>query len=453
MALNKNQRKSKLLHPSRTIALSFFLMITVGTLLFMLPFMTRDGKGLSFMEALFTTTSSVCVTGLTLIDPAVTLTRYGQILLLMLIEAGGISMVTFATFFIFAIKKHSGFRSLRIAQEYTSIDTFSQVKPLVRTIIGTTVICQVIGAALLCIRFIPKMGAKGIWVSVFTAVSAYCNAGFDLFGIENSFGSLSAYNGDALVMYTVMAMIITGGLGFYVFYDLLTYRKNRHISLHTKVVGTFVISLILIGAVCFFGFEYNNPGTIGTMTLFEKINASLFQSVTSRTAGFASVDIASMHDVTKIVMMFLMFIGAGTGSTGGGIKITTFAVLVMTVLSVISNKNDTVIFGKRVDRRIVSKSLSIALLGLLVVFLVCCILVIETPDSNGINVLFEAVSAFSTTGLSSGVTAAAGNVGLCSLIAAMFIGRVGPICFILALNTRDSEKSCEVLPEGRIMVG
>ena len=160
MALNKNRRKSKLLHPSRTIALSFFLMITVGTLLFMLPFMTRDGKGLSFMEALFTTTSSVCVTGLTLIDPAVTLTRYGQILLMMLIEAGGISMVTFATFFIFSIKKHSGFRSLRIAQEYTSIDTFSQVKPLVRTIIGTTVICQVIGAALLCIRFIPKMGAR-----------------------------------------------------------------------------------------------------------------------------------------------------------------------------------------------------------------------------------------------------------------------------------------------------
>ena len=453
MAVNKNQRKSKMLHPSRTISLSFFLIIAVGTLLFMLPFMTRDGKGLPFMQALFTTTSSVCVTGLTLIDPAVTLTRYGQILLLMLIEIGGISMVTFATFFIFSIKKHSGFRSLRLAQEYTSIDTFSQVKPLVRTIIGTTVICQVIGASLLCIRFVPKMGPKGIWVSLFTAVSAYCNAGFDLFGIENSFGSLSAYNGDALVMYTVMAMIVTGGLGFYVFYDLLTYRKNRHISLHTKVVATFVVSLILVGAVCFFGFEHNNPGTIGTMTLFEKINASLFQSITSRTAGFASVDIASLHDVTKIVMMFLMFIGAGTGSTGGGIKVTTYAVLVMTVLSVIQNKNDTVIFGKRVDRRVVSKALSIALLGILVIFIVCCVLVIETPDSNGINVLFEAVSAFSTTGLSAGITATAGNPGLCSIIAAMFIGRVGPICFILALGSKESEKSREVLPEGRIMVG
>lgn len=447
--IKKNPRP---LHPMRIIALSVLLAIAAGTVLLMLPCMTRDGKGLSFMKAVFTATSSVCVTGLTLIDPAVTLSRYGQVVLLLLIEIGGISMVTFASFFIFAFKKHSALRSMRLAQEYTNLDMFSQVKPLVRTIIATTAFCQLIGTGLLCLRFVPRFGAKGIWVSMFTAVSAYCNAGFDLFGLEKEFGSMVNYNGDFLVMGVVMAMIILGGIGFYVFYDLLTYRKTHRLSLHTKTALISAGILILVGFVCVFAFEIGNPQTLKNLPLSQKITAALFQSVTARTAGFASLDIASLGDVTKIVMMLLMFIGAGSGSTGGGIKTTTFAVLVMTVVSVLKSRKDTVVLKKRVSHAVVAKSLSIAALSMLIVFLATCVLSWNVGSMNGTDLLFEAVSAFSTCGLTAGVTAKAGSVGLWALIVSMYIGRIGPMCFVISLNSR-KERDSEIVPEGRIMVG
>ena len=440
-------------HPSRKIALSFLGIITAGTLLFLLPFMTRDGRGLPPMQALFTATSSVCVTGLTLIDPAVTLSRWGQVLLLCLIEIGGVSMVTFATFFIFLFKKRSGLRSLRLAQEYTNLDSMSQVKPLVRTIVATTVSCQILGAAVLCLHFVPEMGAKGVWVSVFTAVSAYCNAGFDLFGTIQSFGSLAPFNGTPLVMYTVMALIVTGGLGFYVFYDFLTFRQTGKLSLHTRTVGLFVVLLILYGFIHVFTIEYNNPATLGALPLSQKITASLFQSITARTAGFSSIDMNSMHDLTKLGMMMLMFIGAGSGSTGGGIKITTFAVLIMSVVSLLGNRRDTIIFHRKVERGVVIKSFSVALLGFVVVYLTTFFLLLDSPDAGGVRALFEAVSAFSTTGLSCGVTAECGTLGRLALILAMYVGRIGPICFIVALNDREEDRIDEVIPSGRIMVG
>ena len=452
MKTENAKKNSRPVHPMRIIALSVLSVIIVGTVLFMLPCMTRDGKGLSFMRAVFTATSSVCVTGLTLIDPAVTLSRYGQVLLLILIEIGGISMVTFASFFIFAFKKHSALRSMRLAQEYTNLDVFSQVKPLVRTIVEVTVLCQLLGTALLCVRFVPRFGAKGIWLSMFTAVSAYCNAGFDLFGIEKEFGSMLNYNGDFLVMGFVIAMIILGGIGFYVFYDLLTYRKTHRLSLHTKTALITAGILILVGFFCVFVLEYNNPQTLKPLPFNQKLTASLFQSVTTRTAGFASLDIALLGDVTKIVMMLLMFIGAGSGSTGGGIKTTTFAVLVMTVVSVIRSRKDTVVLKKRVSHAIVAKSLAIAALSMLIVFLATCVLSWDVRSTNGTDLLFEAVSAFSTCGLSTGVTARAGNVGLWALIISMYIGRIGPMCFVISLNSR-KERDSEIVPEGRIMVG
>ena len=450
---NLKQKSSRALRPATVIALSFLALILIGSFLFTLPFMTRDGKGLSFFTGLFTATSSVCVTGLTVIDPAVTLSRYGQVLLAVLIEIGGISMVTFATFLLFTFRKRSGFKSIRLAQEYTNLDALSQVKSLVRTIVTTAFFCQLAGALLLCIRFVPKLGPKGIWVSVFTAISAYCNAGFDLFGIEKEYGSLINYNGDPLVMYVVMALIITGGIGFYVFYDLIHFRKTRHISLHTKVVTVTSLILILVGFVSVLLFEHANPLTLGKLSTGEKFTAALFQSVTTRTAGFCSVDIAGLHDVTKIIMMFLMFIGAGSGSTGGGIKVTTFAVIAMTVVSVIKNRGDTVIYGKKVDKKVVYKSMTIAMLGLVGIFIAVCFILIDLPDANGIDVFFEGVSAFATVGLSSGITAEVGKIGLSALIALMYIGRLGPICFIAALNVREEKSRLTVLPEGKIMVG
>lgn len=453
LSAEKQRKNNRPIHPTRIIALSVISAIAVGAVFLMLPCMTRDGNGLPFMKAVFTATSSVCVTGLTLIDPAVSLTRWGQAVLLILIEIGGISMVTFASFFIFSFKKRSALRSVRLAQEYTNLDSLSQVKPLVKTIIACAVICQVSGTVLLCLRFVPRFGAKGIWISLFTAVSAYCNAGFDLFGFENEFGSLTGYNGDYFVMGVVMAMIILGGIGFFVFYDILTFRKNHRISLHTKTALMTTAILIAVGFICVFALEYRNAATLGKLTLGEKITASLFQSITARTAGFASLDISSLNDVTKILMMLLMFIGAGSGSTGGGIKVTTFAVLVMTVVSVIRSRKDTVVLKKRVSHAVVAKSLAIAALSLLVVFCVTCVLSWDVPTANGTDLLFETVSGFSTCGLTAGITSKAGGVGLWALIFSMYVGRIGPMCFVIALNSKKDIDETVIVPEGRIMVG
>ncbi len=448
----KNKRK-RALRPATVIMLSFAVIIITGSLLFTLPFMTRDGEGLPFLTALFTATSSVCVTGLTLIDPMITLSKYGQILLCLLIEIGGISMVTFAGFFLFSFKKKASLRNVRLAQEYTNLDVFSEVKSLVRLIVATAFTCQALGAVLLMLRFIPRYGAKGIWISVFTAISAYCNAGFDLFGMEQEFGSLVNFNGDIYVMSVIMSLIILGGIGFFVFYDLLHYKKEKGLSLHTKVVLAFTLVLLFSGFVVFFFAEYTNGKTLGDMPLEEKMIAALFQSVTARTAGFASIDIASMRDISKIFMMFLMLVGAGSGSTAGGIKITTFAVIIMSVISVIRNRDETIIFGHRVDRKTVMKSLSIIVLAMVVVFCTSCLIFIDNPDTDGINVFFEAVSAFATVGVTAGVTSSVGTLGLLALIFTMFIGRLGPICFVIALNVRGDDKSGVIRPEGRIMVG
>lgn len=447
------KRQRKPMAPATIITLSFIALILTGTFLFTLPFMTRDGEGLPFLTALFTATSGVCVTGLTLIDPIVTLAAPGQVLLCILIEAGGISMVTFVSFFMFSFKKKTSLRSLRLAQEYTNMFDFSQVKSLVRVVVATAFICQLIGAALLSLRFVPKYGLKGIWISVFTAVSAYCNAGFDLFGVEQEFGSMINYNNDPLVMYTVMGLIVMGGLGFFVFYDLLTYRKDRKLSLHTKIVTTFTLLLILFGFVFVFVCEYNNPATLGKLNLPGKINASLFQSITTRTAGFASVDIGAMNPLTKVIMMLLMFIGAGSGSTGGGIKVTTFSVIVLSIRSVLKGRNETTAFSYRLDHKTVTKSMTIVFLGLSVVFVVSCFLFADCPTENPVNLFFEAVSAFSTSGLSAGATSECGTVGLIALIAAMIIGRVGPVGFVLTISSKKNENSSLVMPEGKIMVG
>ena len=453
MKIRIREKESKPMKPAVVITLSFFAIILIGTFLFMLPFMTRDGKGLPFFTALFTATSGVCVTGLTLVDPVVTFTRYGQILLALLIEVGGISMVTFASFFMFTLKKKSALRSMRLAQEYTNLDELKQVKSLVKVIIATAFICQAAGAAVLSIRFVPQYGAKGLWMAVFTAISAYCNAGFDLFGMDQEFGSLINHNSDYIVMFTIMALIILGGIGFFVFYDIVNFRKTKKLSLHTRIVLVFTAALIVIGFIVFFVYEYNNEATLGKMPLNEKIVAALFQSVTSRTAGYASIDIANMNDISKIFMMFLMLIGAGSGSTAGGIKITTFAVVMISVISAVKNRDDAIIFGKRVDKKTVSKSLAIIVMALVVIFITASVLLMNAPDIGGIDAFFESVSAFATVGLSVGVTSQMGLSGLLALILTMFIGRLGPICFVVALGFNRNGKAALVRPEGRIMVG
>lgn len=441
--------------PVRIISVSFAFLIIMGTIAFMLPIATRDGAGLPFIKALFTSTSATCVTGLTLIDPYLTLTTFGQVVLLLLIQMGGLGLVTLTSFFLLTFSKRVGLKSLKLAQVNTNAFSISNTRSLMRTIITTTIIIEIIGAAMLCTSLIPKFGPEGIWLSLFTAVSAYCNAGFDLFGSRGEFSSLTTFYNDPVVMYTIMLLIILGGLGFIVFQDLITWRRGHHLMLHTKIVICVTTILIFLGAILFFLSEYGNPESLGSMTLMQKITNSLFQSVTTRTAGFASVNIGALNDMTKALMIVWMFIGAGPGSTGGGIKVTTIAILIMTVVSVIRGYDDTIMFHRRVDRKNVYKAIAIIVLSIAIVGFATIVIFFSTPPVNGINGVFEVVSAFATVGLTANTTLILHVVGQCAIILTMFIGRVGPVSFALSFVAKNEgqQHRGEVLPEGKVIVG
>ena len=378
---------------------------------------------------------------------------FGQAVLLTMIEIGGIGLLTLTNFFMFSLRKKLGLRTLRLAQENTNAGSFHNIRSLLQIIVATTLLIESIGAILLSLRFVPKYGAHGVWVAIFTSVSAYCNAGFDILGNETPFGSLIHYNGDVIVLYTVMALIFLGGIGFMVFQDLFSWRRHRHLMLHTKAMLLMSAALIAGGFLVFLVVEFDNPNTLGALPLFQKLNAALFQSVSARTAGFASIDLSKMYDFSKVMMIFLMVIGAGSGSCAGGIKVTTFLVLMMTVVSVIRGRDDTVVLGRRVPKRTVYKSMTIAALGFAAVVMNAAVILITLPNLSGVDGIFEAASAFGTVGMTAGVTMKFGIAAQIATILTMFIGRIGPISFALALTIRGEGGGGEVLPEGKIMVG
>ncbi|MCI8360200.1 MAG: Trk family potassium uptake protein [Clostridiales bacterium] len=449
----KPEKSGRPSQPARIIAGSFALVILVGTLLLMLPISSKTGTFTPPLNALFTATTSTCVTGLIVYDTFSHWSYFGQGVILVLIQIGGIGLVTLATFFTMLLRQKIGLNSMVLAQESVNSGSLRNLRSLVRLVIFSTLVVEAAGALLLAARFVPRYGKEGIWISIFTAVSAYCNAGIDIFGREGPFSSLTSFSGDVVVNVTVMLLIIIGGLGFIVFQDILSYRKKRHLMLHTRTVLFVTLTLILAGALVFFIVEYQNPATLGSLSFGEKILAAFFQSVTTRTAGFNTVDLAGMHDPTKLFMCVLMFIGAAPGSTGGGIKVTTFMVLVMTVVGTLRNKTQTTIMRRRVDHMVVYRALAIMALSVCVCIVTACVILVEN-DVSTIDGIFEAFSAFGTVGLSTGITPTLGIVSKIALILTMFIGRIGSISFMLAITLRLAYHPKRlVLPEGQIIVG
>lgn len=449
--------KPKALKPTSTIVLSFLLVIVVGALLLSMPFSSKSGEFTNPITCLFTATSATCVTGLIIEDTGAYWSVFGQIVIILMIQIGGLGLVTLTSFFSFFIGRKLELRSMQIASESVSVDNFSDVKYAVKNIIRIAFAIEFTGAILLMFSFVPKYGLQGIYFSFFIAISAFCNAGFDVIGgVETPFASLMPINDDPIVMLVVPLLIIFGGMGFIVWTDLINFRKTKKLMLQSKIVLSTTAGLIIIGTLLMLICEWNNPNTLGDMEFMGKLRNSFFQSVTFRTAGFASIDITGMHSITKLVGIFLMFIGVAPGSTGGGIKITTFMIVVMTIISVIKNKSDTIILGHKIEKDAVYKSLSIIVLAGLVAMMTAVITIYSCPqgDISGIDSAFEAVSAFSTTGLSSGVTAKVGAFARIILSITMFIGRVGPISFAMSLTlNREKRKKNEVYPEGKIMVG
>ncbi|MDO5601176.1 MAG: TrkH family potassium uptake protein [Oscillospiraceae bacterium] len=450
----RREKLKKDISPGRVILISFLLVILVGAGLLMLPISTYRG-GIPFINALFTATSATCVTGLVVYDTATTFTLFGQCVILGMIQIGGLGLVTFTTFAGLALGRRLDVHSMKLASESINSSNVYQVGSLIKIVIRVTFACELAGALLLSFAFVPKFGLPGVGYSIFTSVSAFCNAGFDLFGGIRPYSSLAAFAQNPYVLGVIGGLIVCGGLGFVVWHDLLTYRQNKRLRLHTKLVVMMTLLLIVAGALGFALMEWDNPNTLGALDVSDRVGNALFQSVTTRTAGFESVPVAGCRGLTKIFMSVLMFIGAAPGGTGGGIKVTTIAVLVVAVISVIRGREDAAIFGRRIDKKTVYRALSILFLSICAVIAAILAIFYNTDDSVDIvDSIFEAFSAFGTVGLTAGATASMQAVAKVVTMLTMFIGRVGPVTLAIGLamgSGRNNRK--EVLPEGQVTIG
>lgn len=443
------------LAPTKIIVLSFAALIAIGSILLSLPVAARNGQSTNYLDALFTATSAVCVTGLVVYDTYNYWSTFGQIVILLLIQCGGLGIATLATFFSTILGRKVGLKGMLLAQESINFFSFEGVLTLIRRVVAVTFVLEFFGTLMLSIRFIPMFGVKGIYISLFHAVSAFCNAGFDLMGIlgKGDFVSLTYFNNDPLVIYTVSFLIIVGGLGFLVWKDLYEFSKTKSLYLHTKVVLVVTAFLIVTGALFFYAFENNNPETMGNLDFWGKINASIFQAITPRTAGFNTISTGDMKEVSKVATIFFMFVGAAPGSTAGGIKVTTIGVLIFAIMSQIHGREETVIFKRKVPQYTVNKALSIAGLAMFLIFTSTTV-ILAFENLPFINVLYEATSAFGTVGLSTGITPILSPISRFILIITMFAGRVGPLTFAIALTLRAHKRKQDVVyPEGKIVVG
>ncbi len=436
--------------PIRILPLGYLSIIAIGTLLLMLPAASREGA-LSFFEALFTATSASCVTGLVVVDTGSRFTLFGQGVILTLIQLGGLGFMTLATVLFGLTGKKISLRGRLTAGESIGEDGLGDVPALCRRAAIYTLACEGVGAVLLSIRFIGLFGpAKGVWYGVFHSVSAFCNAGFDLIG---GFRSLTPYGNDPLVCLTVCALIITGGIGFAVIYELGRPKKPSGLSLHTRVVLLATGGLLLLGFLVTLAVEWANPATLGPLTLAEKLHAALFQSVTLRTAGFNTIDQAGLRDASKLFACVMMFIGGAPAGTAGGVKVTTVAVLFLTVRAFLQNNEETVAFGRRLSPFAVRRALCVFFIGLLLILLTAMGISISEGDSLPfLDILYETASALGTVGLSVGVTAAANTFSRALLCLLMYLGRAGILTIALAIGGKTDEPALRY-PEGNIMIG
>ncbi|MBN2357590.1 Trk family potassium uptake protein [candidate division KSB1 bacterium] len=432
-------RTSKRLHPSHTLAISFFIFIMIGTGLLYTQW-SCNGDRLSFIDALFTATSATCVTGLITQDTGAFFTRFGQLVILALIQLGGLGIMTFSTFFAYIIAGRFTLRGRDLIETSVSSKPVPYLgKLLLFTVVGTLIV-EAIGAVILTFRFSQDYPLdRSIYLAIFHAVSAFCNAGFSLFS-----DSLIAYQNDWIINATVLCLIIIGGIGFWVLYDLMNLFKNGsgQLTLHSKLVLTVTASLVLFGAMLFLFFEWNH--TLQPIPMNGKILSSIFQSVTARTAGFNTVDVGGLDEGSLLMLMILMVIGASPSSTGGGIKTTTFGVILALIFSRLRSQEQVRLFNRGIPESIVSKAIGISFFWIVTVTVaVMCLLVSESygvlghaPRGMMMDIFFECFSAFGTVGLSTGITPLLTKAGKVVIIILMYVGRIGPITLALAIANK-----------------
>ena len=445
--LNKADFSPTNLSPAQFLVLGYFIVISIGTFLLTLPKASTTGGSIGFLTALFTATSATCVTGLIVVNTSTAFTVFGQVVIMVLIQIGGLGIMTMSTLIALILGKKISLKERILIQEDLNQFKISGLLRLIQYVIALTLTIQGIGAVLLFIRLRYDYSIiRSLYFSVFHAVSAFNNAGFDLFGT-----SLEGYFGDPIINLTVIALIVLGGLGFAVIVELLGWEGKKKFSLQTKLVLTVTGLLTVVSFVIIFVLETGNINTIADASIGEKIISSFFLSITPRTAGFNTIPTGALRSTTLFFIVIAMFIGASPGSTGGGIKTTTFGLIIVTAFNKIRNKKDIEFYERRVDYEIVFKALTIILLALGIVLLMTFILTI-TEDGQFLEILFEVVSAFGTVGLSTGITGDLSSIGRVLIIITMFLGRVGPLTLALALGQKVRHGKYRY-PQEKIMVG
>lgn len=442
----------KWFNPTQILVVGFAMTILVGALILMTPLSSASGQWTDFVSALFTATSAVCVTGLIVVDTGTYWSGFGQFVIIALIQIGGLGFMTFTTLAFFIARKRIGLKERMVLQEGFNAYNLGGIVKYTKYVLFYTFIVELIGAVFLTIGFAPDYGlGRGIVMGVFHSISSFCNAGFDLIG---NYRSITGYVDNYIITITIGTLIVIGGLGFFVASDIFKKRSFKKLAIHTKLVLIVNTSLLLMGMILFFIFEYNNPETIKNLPLDVKILASWFQSVTPRTAGYNSLDLASMTTASSFLTIILMFIGASPGSTGGGIKTTTFAAILLTVVSVLKGKDETEVFRKTIPMNIIKRALSVVCIALLVVTISVAILSF-TEDASFLEICYEVASGFATVGLTMGITQELTTVGRLVIILTMFIGRLGPLTIALAIAQlqSSSSKGKYKYPDGDILVG
>lgn len=468
VVIRKKQQPAFLLwiraRPGRVIATSFLLVIMIGTVLLCLPIASRDGQSIGFLQALFTATSATCVTGLVTVDTATHWTVFGQVVIILLIQTGGLGLVTITSFFYTLMHRKATLHTLVVAQEATASFSFSDVLRLVRKIIYITFTIELAGGLILSWRLAQRFGlAAGLGKGFFTAISAFCNAGFDLMGNTpgGPFSSLTTLNDDPIAILTVAFLIILGGLGFVVWTDLIEWPRDHKLNFHSKVVLILTAVFLTFGTLFFYLSEQGNtaPNALGRLPDWQQPLAAFFQATTTRTAGYNSIDQKSLTDSSKLMSILLMFVGAAPGSTGGGIKITTFSVVVATILSDIKGRNTIVLMRHRLSRETFTRAFAIFGLAMGIILVATTALTfieksaLFTRTFSFLDLLFETTSAFGTVGLSSAGTPSLHSASWAVLIPVMYLGRVGPASFAISLAIQRAAVKEPVYPEGKILVG
>ncbi|MEG2709873.1 MAG: potassium transporter TrkG [Clostridia bacterium] len=435
----------------QTLALGFALIIVCGALILMLPVSNKGGGTISFLDALFTATSATCVTGLIVFDTYTQFTGFGQLVIILLIQTGGLGFMTVAVMFAMVLKKRIGLKERSFLMEAVSSLQLGGVVRFARHILIGTAAIELTGALLLSIRFVPQFGwAQGIWFSVFHAISAFCNAGFDLIGVIEPYTSLTPYAADALVNLVIMGLIVVGGIGFIVWEDVSSKKfKLREYKLHTKIVLISTVILTLGSAIAFLLLE--KDGVFAGMGPGERVLAALFQAVTPRTAGFNTVDTGKLTEASAFLTTLNMLVGASPGSTAGGVKITTVAVLVLAAVNYARRREDVNLFGRRLEDGVVKRACCASTMYLACALTGSFILMVQQGVSLT-DASFEAFSALGTVGMTRGITRSLTPVSKSAVALLMYIGRVGSLSVAMAFVERSRAKSLRN-PAEKIVIG